>query len=196
MRSDCEPMQSNQYTGRVDMALALSDFPCEEPTLEQLEAYLDKNSPILIQGGFGAATHGEIPPAIMALALAAETPEFPALTTSAERIDASPVEAAKHDQLCAKAARDRQASRLQVRAGLLEYHNQLAAKIEASLRPKAALRLKSHMAAHAVAGAPGCYAGGAMWRALEAMRTTVGVLEDNRDHDRAIEFMRDNPSRT
>ena len=124
--------------------------------------------------------------------MSAEVPEVAELT-AVERRDAGPIEAAKHDQLIAKAARERQSSRQQLRAGLLEYHNKLAAKLEASLRPKAALRLKGLLAAHAVAGAPDCYAGGAMWRALVALKTSVGVLEDRRDHDRAVEFLRDNP---
>ena len=131
---------------------ALPTFPGEEPSRQKLDDYLDEAGPILRQAGFGPAMRGEHPPHLIPLALSAQTPEVPSLT-AVERRDAGPIEAAEHDQLSAKASRERESSRQQLRAGLLEYHNRLAAKLETSLRPQAPLRLKSLLATHAVAGA-------------------------------------------
>ena len=172
-------------------SLELPSFPSEQPTRQPLEDYLDSAGPILRSGGFGPAMRGEHPPHLIALALTAQSPDVPSLTEE-ERRDAGPAEAIKHDQLVAKAARERESARQQLRAGLLEYHNKLAATLERSLRPFAALRLKAMLVTHAVAGAPGCYAGGAMWRELLDLRNGVCVLDDTRDHDRAIEHLRDN----
>ena len=54
---------------------------------------------------------GEHPPHLIPLALSAQTPEVPSLT-AVERRDAGPIEAAKHDQLSAKASRERESSYL------------------------------------------------------------------------------------
>ena len=156
-------------------SLELPPFPSEQPARQPLEDYLDSAGPILRSGGFGPAMRGEHPPHLIALALTAQTPDVPSLSED-ERRDAGPAEAIKHDQLVARASRERESARQQLRSGLLEYHNKLAAKLERSLRPFAALRLKSMLITHAVAGAPGCYAGGAMWRELLDLRNKVCVL--------------------
>ena len=85
-------MQANPFSG-VKVAFALSEFPTEGPSLQQLDAYLDQNGPTLRQSGFGPAMRGENPPWLMAMSIAAEATELPALTES-ERRDAGPGEAA------------------------------------------------------------------------------------------------------
>ena len=185
-------MSTNNTVGDgTKSSLDLPPFPAEQPTRQPLEDYLDAAGPILRSGGYGPAMRGEHPPHLIALALTAQAPDIPSLSEE-DRRSAGPAEAVKHDQLVAKAARERESARQQLRAGLLEYHNKLAAKLERSLRPFAALRLKSMLITHAVQGAPGCYAGGAMWRELLDLKNRVCVLDDTRDHDRAIEHLRDN----
>ena len=169
----------------------LTTYPGEEPTRAQTEEWLDENGPILRRSGFGPAMRGVHPPQLMSLALSSDIPDVAPLT-AVERKDAGPIEAAKHDQLRAETARKKEASRQQLRAGLLEYHNRLAAMIETAMRPTASLRLEALLNKHAVDGADDCHNGGAMWRDLYALRDDPGRLEDVRDHDREVESMRDN----
>ena len=170
----------------------LTEYPAEDPTRAQLEDWFDRNVPALVRSGYGPAMRGDHPGALLPLAAAAEVPDIPPLT-AAQRREVSPTEAARHDQLVEKTRRDRALAARQLHAQLQEYHNRFAAILESAMRPKASMRLKALQRNHQVTGVAGCYNGGAMWRELSLLRNTANRLEDMRDHDRAVEAMRDNP---
>ena len=96
--------------------------------------------------------------------------------SDAERTAAGPYDAARHDLLVAKAAREKAAAAAQFQLGLREHNNRLAAMLESSLRPNASLRLKELLSKHEYASTPGCYNGGAMWRDLVDLRGTMSSL--------------------
>ena len=173
-------------------AADLSEYPAEDPTRAQLEDWYDRNVPALVRSGYGPAMRGDHPGALLPLAAAAEVPDIPPLT-AAQRREVSPTEAARHDQLVEKTRRDRALAARQLHAQLQEYHNRFAAILESAMRPKASMRLKALQRNHQVTGVAGCYNGGAMWRELALLRNTANRLEDMRDHDRAVEAMRDSP---
>ena len=100
-------MSSHTVGEGLKSSFVLPSFPAEEPTRAQLEEWVDEAGPILRQAGFGPAMRGEHPPHLIALAMSADVPEVPELT-AVEGRDAGPIEAARHDQLIAKAARERQ----------------------------------------------------------------------------------------
>ena len=181
---------SGEHGSRSSSTLSLSHFPGEDPTRAQVETYFEIEGPTLRRAGYGPAMRGEHPPHLVALAVAAGMPDMTSLSAE-ERAAVGPIEAHKHDMSCTKANRERDSAARQLRSGLQEYHNRLAAILESSLRPKASLRLQSLLAAHKVPGVEDCYNGGAMWRELLMMRDSAGTFEDLRYHDRMVEQMRD-----
>ena len=91
----------------------------------------------------------------------------------------------------AEAARDERARNLA--RGRQEYLDGLAQVVIAVMQPHAPLRLASMLARCPLAGAADCHDGGAMVRELEALAGNLGIFEENRDQDRAVEYMRDHP---
>lgn len=82
--------------------------------------------------------------------------------------------------------------REQLASGLMSFKNALAQHLSGSLMPKTGLmRLRRLKEAHAVSGASDTHDGKAIWNQLVAFREKVGMLEETRAHDRAVELMRD-----
>ena len=182
---------SQQLFAEDRQLTCLPDYPSERPSYSQMEKWLEAAGTVLRRIGFHSAMVGICPPSLQTVSMAAEMPDVGELT-AAQRAEAGPISTARHDYMRAKASQDRLAAERHLNAGLLEYHNRFAALLEASLRKNAPLRLKALLSKHAVAGMKGAANGGAMWRELEGTLHLSKMLEDSRDHDRAIEVMRDN----
>ena len=142
--------------------LILQAFPGEEPERAELEDWLDEASSMLRRNGFAAAMRGDTPEALLDLLAAKDVPDVAALDDE-ERTAAGRFDAAKHDLLVAKAARDKASAERRFHSGLREHQNRLAAVFESALRPNASLRLKELQSKHEYTSTPGCYDGRAMY---------------------------------
>ena len=103
---------------------------------------------------------GETPPALAHIAFTRKTGLVK--LSKEDRAKAGPIEAAKYDQLIAKADNDEIIRQEQFRSAMAEHKNRLAAIIMAALRPKAGLRLRALRAAHQVKGTD-IFDGPQMW---------------------------------
>lgn len=112
------------------------------------------------------------------------------LSESTESEEGGPAQAARHNAAVREVKSGNELKKVQLAAGMMAVHNSPAQHIIVSLMPKTGLRLRRMKLAHSVAGAPNTYNGKAMWDELVALRATVGLLEETRDHDRAVELMR------
>ena len=165
-------------------------FPSEDPTKKELEDWLDSASTALLRAGYGPAMRNEDPPSLIPLTLQVGVPD-PTPLSAAEKAAAGPLEALRHEKLCEKTTLDKQSAKLTLEMHRREYHNKLAAILDAAMRRSAGLRLRTLMNAHKDPNHADCYDGGAMWRELDALRSTASRLEDVRRHDRAVEAARD-----
>ena len=76
-------------------------------------------------------------------------------------------------------------------AVVAQCRNLFASAIILSMRPKAPLRLSELLTKHEVASKPGTYNGTQMWKDLLAMKGKRSDFQDQLDHDRALELLRD-----
>ena len=76
-------------------------------------------------------------------------------------------------------------------ASIAQARNLFASAIILSMRPKAPLRLQELLTKHEVTAKPGTYHGTNMWKDLLALKGGRSDFEDQLDHDRALELLRD-----
>lgn len=112
---------------------SLQIFPGEEPTRDALVDWLEDAAPSLRRSGYGAAMARRNPPHLIAMSELANMPDIPELTDE-QREEAGAVEAAKHDLLVAKVAREKSTAAKQFLAGSQDHHTRLASILESSLR--------------------------------------------------------------
>ena len=168
----------------------LLPFPGEEPSQKCLGDWLDHSGPVLVKAGYGPAMRGDVPQHLLSYTEQGENGDMAALTEE-QIVKMGPLEAAKYNQLRNKTMREARLNLVLLETGLREYHNKLAALLEASMRPNAGLRLQSLLKLHAVDGHTSMYHGGRMWRDLKALQETTCGLDERRVHDRAVEEARD-----
>ena len=177
--------------GEVSVTKAvLQPLPSEDPGKQVFADWIAVGRAYLTRAGFGPALVGDDPPHLHILKAQSGTSDLASLTAEQED-KVGPIEAAKHRMLVEEKALKKASSKLAYESGLREYHNKLAAILDAAMRGSAGLRLKTLLDAHAVASHPGSYDGGAMWRALVKSSEDVTHLDDVLKHDRAMELARD-----
>lgn len=165
-------------------------FPGEDVTNKQLEDWFEAAIPALSRAGFDAVLRGEIPNHLLPYTYLQDLTGLVELDGQAA-IDAGPAATARHNTMVRKAKSDNDLKQAQLAAGIMAARNALAQHLIQSLTPKTGLRLSQLKATHAVAGAANTYNGKSMWDALVTLRKNVGQIEETRDHDRAVELMRD-----
>ena len=167
---------------------SLPPYPGEEPSLEEHMRWIEEAELRLTAAGQGPLIRGETPPGLTHIAFTRKN-GFTKLSKE-DRAKAGAIEAAKYDQMVAKAENDELICQEQFRAALSEHKNRLAAIIMASLRPKAGLRLRAMRAAHQVKGTD-TFDGPQMWKELKDFADKPIFLAEKRAHDRAYEAARD-----
>ena len=171
-------------------ALTLEAFPSEDPSLKEVETWLDAQHSTLTRTGYGPAMRDEDPASLIPLVLLVAQPD-PTPLSAAEKTAAGPLEALRHDILCEKSTREKKSAQLTLDAGRCEYQNKLAALITAAMRRTAGLRLRALLDKHKHPTKSECWNGGGMWRELSELRKATSRLDDVRAHDRAVEAARD-----
>jgi hypothetical protein len=169
---------------------AIAVFPGEYPTDKDLTDWLEVVLPAL-RLSYGAIMRGSTPSHLVHLEHGADDLSgYTVLPADAQGLNAAQIQQHNRRVVEATAARDARAATLLT--GLREHKDQLAQVMIAALRPKAPLRLERLLVTHRIAGS-GCCDGAGMIRDLEALKGTTSQVEETRDHDRAVEHMRDNP---
>ena len=176
--------------GLTSSVINLPPFPSEDPSKRELDAWIDHVRAGLTRAGFGAAMRGEDPLHLLSLKQQSVMNDIAKLT-AAQKSALSPLESAKHQQMVEETALKKSSAKLAYEAGLREYHNKLAATLDAAMRKSAGLRLRVLLEDHKDKNHDDTYDGGAMWRELVKLSTTASRLDDARQHDRAFETARD-----
>ena len=179
MSSDSVPMGTGAATGNSAWT-TLQAYPGEEPSLEEHIKWIEEAELRLTAAGQGPLMRGETPPSLTHIAFTRKT-GLQKLSKE-ERAKAGTIEAAKYDQMVAKAENDELIRQEQFRANLAEHKNRLAAIIMAALRPKAGLRLRALRAAHKVKGND-VYDGPQMWKELKEFADKPILMAERRAHD-------------
>ena len=140
MSGNSAPMGAGSATGNSAWT-SLPPYPGEEPSLVEAQAWIEAAELRLVAGGHGPLLRGETPPALAHLAFTRKT-GLKSLSKD-ERAKAGTIEAARYDQMVAKAENDELIRQEQFRAGMSEHKDRLAAMLMAALRPNAGLRLRA-----------------------------------------------------
>ena len=165
----------------------LSEFPGENPTVEEVITFLDANEP-LVQTAYGSELRGETPPALVHLSEPEDLTGFVLITDPTEARTASGM---KHNFSVRQALKLNATRKKAFDAAMLERSNALAQAIDLSMRRTAPLRLQALQAVHAVPALLKTFNGIAMWRDIISLRTSTGLTEEYIDHDREVERARD-----
>ena len=171
--------------------ISLPFYPSEDPSRREHDDWLGSSRSILVRGNYSAAMSGSIPHWLLSLRQQSAVDDVPALTAQQQEAS-SPIDVIKHARLVDDAALKKATSKLAFEAGLREYHNKLAAILDAAMRKNGGLRLRNLLQKHKDPEHDGCFDGGAMWRELESSGVTLDArFDDARVHDRAFESARD-----
>ena len=168
-----------------------TEFPDEEPTVKQMNDWLEVNLPVITKS-HGELMRGALPPALIQLKAEADADLTDYVPVT---IDTSTAKTTMEGQRHNKAVRDaivRKATATEtLLSSLRNIKNGVAQDLIEALTPRAPLRLKAMLEAHKDAHVAQCHDGIAMFKELIALRGTTGLIEESIDHDIAVEEMRD-----
>ena len=174
----------------------LTEFPGEEPTDEEITDWLKANLPVIMRN-YGPAVRNETPFHLLKYLRGADD------LSDYTRIDPASEEGKKmtmaqvqtHNRRITEAEKAVAERADSYKQGMKEYLDGLAQVVRAVMEPHAPLRLESMLERCPLAGAPvgTAHDGGKMIREIVALKGTLGIFEETRDHDRAVEALRDTP---
>ena len=175
---------------RTKRSNGLSDFPAEEPSEKDLDDWLNENGPHVRQT-HGAILRGETPPNLVHYDYQDDLTGFAEIAAPSSEDAGAAAKRQAHNLKVRQMQKANATRKATLDAGMLEAKNVLAQSLITALRPNAPLRLAALLTKHAIAGHAEAYNGPGMWRDLEALRGSTGLLDETRDHDREVECMWD-----
>ena len=175
---------------RTKRSNGLSDFPCEEPSEKELEDWLNENGPH-VRLTHGAILRGETPPNLVNYDYQDDLTGFAEIAAPSGEDAGAAAKRQAHNLKVRQMQQANATRKAALDAGLLEAKNVLAQALITALRPNAPLRLEALLTKHAIPSHAEAYDGPGMWKDLEALRGSTGLLDETRDHDREVERMRD-----
>ena len=178
---------SNDTSGKSDNWLP--EWPSEVLSAQQLEEYFKKADPLVVSRGYDYDLRGECRPDLMRFNRLHDTTGLTQLTESQA---GGLLAMQKHNNtLINRLTRENAQFIAEGNAAIAQARNLFASAIILSMRPKAPLRLQELLTKHEVRTKPGTYHGTNMWKDLLALKGGRSDFEDQLDHDRALELLRD-----
>ena len=163
-------------------------WPAEELTPQQLEEFFKQADPLITARGFDYDVRGETRPDLMRFERLHDMDGLSELTESEA---GGKLQMQKHNAMIKKMNAENAQMMAEGIAALAQSRNLLASAITLSMRPKAPLRLDELLSKHELASKPGTYNGTQMWKELKTLRGKRSDFQDQIDHDRALEQLRD-----
>ena len=191
--ADASGVVSNDKSSVGSGLSSIPLFPGEEPSEKELSDWLEIVLPALKRAGYSHILRHQTPPAYIHLE---ERDDVPADLSAEDKDKMQPLDIAKYERMVNKAKSTNTTREKQLAESLRNLRVQIGSVLETSMLPRAKLRLTALQAACPEKDADGnkindLYNGVQMLDKISALHGDVGLLDDPRDHDRAVEAMRD-----